>query len=212
MKPWYERRSRWLNQRASQRLKRLMDVSLCVVTLPATVLLLALCCLAIKLDSAGTALFVQERTGKGGRRFRMYKLRTMVLDAETLKSQYQAFNKRSDPDFKLVDDPRSTRVGRFLRKTSLDELPQIFNVLRGEMSWVGPRPTSFDITAYHLWHTARLACLPGITGLWQVSGRDALTFDERTRLDIAYIRRQSLWLDLRILWCTVGYVLGGRGE
>lgn len=212
MKPWYERRSCRLDQRAAQRLKRLLDVSLCVVTLPAAVLLLVLCCLAIKLDSAGTALFVQERTGKGGRRFRMYKLRTMVLDAETLKSQYQALNQRSDPDFKLVDDPRSTRVGRFLRKTSLDELPQIFNVLRGDMSWVGPRPTSFDASTYRLWHTARLKYRPGITGLWQISGRDALTFDERVRLDIAYIHHQSLWLDLRILWRTVGYVLGGRGE
>lgn len=212
VKPWYARRYRLLGQVASQRLKRLMDVGVCLVALPFVVLLLALFCLAIRLDSAGAALFVQERTGKGGRRFPMYKLRTMVRDAEALKSQYQSLNKRSYPDFKLQDDPRITRVGRFLRKTSLDELPQIFNVLRGDMSLVGPRPTSFDVSKYRLWHTARLECTPGLTGLWQVSGRHELDFDERVRLDIAYIRHQSLWLDVRILGRTMGYVLGGRGE
>jgi lipopolysaccharide/colanic/teichoic acid biosynthesis glycosyltransferase len=212
VKPWYARRYRLLGRVTSQRLKRLMDVGVCLVALPFVLLLLALCCLAIRLDSAGAPLFVQERTGKGGRRFPMYKLRTMVRNAEALKTHYQSLNKLSYPDFKLKEDPRITRVGCFLRKTSLDELPQIFNVLRGDMSLVGPRPTSFDIGKYRLWHTARLQCTPGLTGLWQVSGHHELDFDERVRLDIAYIRHQSLWLDVRILGRTMGCVLGGRGE
>lgn len=192
-------------------LKRLMDVSLCLAGLPLALLVLALCAIAIKLDSRGPVLFVQERTGKDGRRFRIYKLRTMHSDAEAQKATYMALNQLAYPDFKVPNDPRITRLGRFLRKSSLDELPQLFNVLRGDMSLVGPRPTSFHVSTYHLWHTARLEAVPGITGLWQVSGRNALNFDQRTRLDIAYIRRQSLWLDVQILMKTVGYVLHGRG-
>ena len=114
-------------------------------------------------------------------------------------------------DFKITNDPRVTRVGRILRKTSLDELPQIFNVIKGDMSLVGPRPTSFDVSTYKLWHTERLEVLPGLTGLWQVSGRSDLDFDERLRLDIAYIERQSLWLDIQILIRTVTVVFTQDG-
>lgn len=141
----------------------------------------------------------------------MFKLRTMVHNAEELKVSYNHLNQLSYPDFKIAEDPRITRVGRVLRKTSLDELPQVFNVLRGEMSLVGPRPTSFRPDTYSLWHTARLEVKPGITGLWQISGRNELDFDERLRLDIAYIRRRSLALDLRILVRTVGAVASGYG-
>ena len=115
------------------------------------------------------------------------------------------------PDFKIIDDPRITRVGRILRKTSLDELPQIVNVLRGEMSLVGPRPTSFAPSTYSRWHTARLEVTPGITGLWQVFGRNSMTFDERLRLDIEYIQTRSFWLDLKILFWTVGSVFNREG-
>ena len=194
-----------------KRLKRLMDVGLCLAGLPLALLILTLCGLAIKLDSRGPILFIQERTGKDGRRFRMYKLRTMHSDAEAQKANYIALNQLAYPDFKVANDPRITRLGRFLRKSSLDELPQLFNVLRGDMSLVGPRPTSFHVSTYRLWHTARLEAIPGMTGLWQVSGRNELNFDQRTRLDIAYIRRQSLWLDVQILMKTIGCVLSGRG-
>ena len=211
--PWYQgRRSRaMLSDGAYERTKRLLDVVICLLLLPFVVAVLAVCALAIKLDSRGPVFFVQHRTGRGGRRFRMYKLRTMVRDAEVLKTHYAHMNAMSYPDFKIARDPRVTRVGRILRKTSLDELPQIFNILRGDMTLVGPRPTSFRAETYRLWHTARLEVKPGLTGLWQVSGRNQLDFDERLRLDIAYIRHRSLGLDLKILARTVGTVVSGRG-
>jgi lipopolysaccharide/colanic/teichoic acid biosynthesis glycosyltransferase len=120
-------------------------------------------------------------------------------------------NELTPPDFKITDDPRVTRVGRILRKTSLDELPQVFNVLKGEMSLVGPRPTSFAGNTYSFWQTERLEILPGITGLWQVSGRSDVDFDDRARLDIQYIEQQSIWLDLNILFRTVATVISQRG-
>jgi len=211
--PWYIRppERRVLEGRAYERVKRLLDVVLSLLALPVVIPVLLLCALAIKLDSPGPAFFAQKRTGRGGRRFRMYKLRTMVKDAEALKERYRHLNVLSYPDFKIIDDPRMTRVGRFLRRTSLDELPQIFNVLKGDMTLVGPRPTSFEATTYRLWHTARLEAQPGLTGLWQVDGRNELDFDDRLRLDIAYIRHRSLSLDLAILARTVGAVVGGRG-
>lgn len=210
---WYEwgARRRTLSDAAYRRVTRLLDVAVCLIALPAVLVVLAACALAIKLDSPGPVFFVQERTGKGGRRFPMLKLRTMVENADELKSRYAHLNELSPPDFKIPDDPRITRVGRFLRRTSLDELPQVVNVLRGEMSLVGPRPTSFRPESYRLWHTARLSVRPGLTGLWQVSGRNELDFDERLRLDIAYIRNRSVWLDVAILLRTFGAVLDGRG-
>ena len=141
----------------------------------------------------------------------MYKLRTMVKNAAELKAQLAHLNELSWPDFKIKNDPRVTRVGAFLRRTSLDELPQIFNVLAGDMSLVGPRPTSFAADTYSLWHTARLEVKPGLTGLWQISGRSELQFDDRLRLDIAYIRSRCLKVDILILFRTVGAVFNGRG-
>lgn len=141
----------------------------------------------------------------------MFKFRTMVQNADELKVKYAHLNQLQWPDFKVADDPRVTRIGKFLRKTSLDEIPQIFNVLRGDMSLVGPRPTSFDVSTYDLWHTERLEVTPGITGLWQISGRSDLEFDDRLRLDIEYIETRSLWLDLKILLKTVGAVIRPRG-
>ena len=212
-KAWYERKrhSCLLSDQAYQRIKRILDVGLCFLVLPFVLPVLAVCCIAIKLDSPGRVLFTQVRTGKNGKRFQMYKLRTMVANAEALKEQYLHLNELTYPDFKITNDPRITTVGRILRKTSLDELPQLFNVLGGEMSLVGPRPTSFSATTYDLWHTARLEVKPGLTGLWQISGRNELDFDDRLRLDIAYVRQQSLGLDIRILIRTVGSVLTGRG-
>jgi lipopolysaccharide/colanic/teichoic acid biosynthesis glycosyltransferase len=191
--------------------KRLLDLVACVLALPFVLAVLTLCALAIKADSPGPVFFFQLRTGRGGRRFRMFKLRTMRADAEKLKEQYAHLNLLTYPDFKIAHDPRITRIGGFLRKTSLDELPQIFNVLKGDMSLVGPRPTSFSADTYRLWHTARLEVKPGITGLWQVSGRNELDFDDRLRLDIAYIRKRSFALDCHILLRTFGAVLSRRG-
>lgn len=194
-----------------ERAKRVLDVSLCLLVLPVLLLLIAACALAIRTDSPGPIFFMQQRTGRGGRRFKMFKLRTMARDAEARKAQLAHLNQLSYPDFKIANDPRITRVGRFLRKTSLDELPQFFNVLLGDMSLVGPRPTSFSADTYRLWHTARLDVKPGITGLWQVSGRNQLDFDERLRLDIAYIQNRSLLLDIKILLRTFSAVLSRRG-
>jgi lipopolysaccharide/colanic/teichoic acid biosynthesis glycosyltransferase len=191
--------------------KRLFDILACLLTLPLLLFAGGLIALLIWLDDPGPVLFRQARTGQGGQRFAMYKFRTMVTNADELKQKYAHMNELSWPDFKISNDPRVTRVGRILRKTSLDELPQIINVLKGEMSLVGPRPTSFDVTTYSLWHTERLEVLPGITGLWQVSGRSDVDFDERLRLDIEYIERQSLWFDIYILLRTVGAIFSSRG-
>ena len=191
--------------------KRIFDITLILVALPILIILMGVCGLLIWLDEPGPVIFKQLRTGKGGRRFGIYKFRTMVTNAEELKEKYAHLNELTAPDFKITNDPRVTRIGHFLRKTSLDELPQVFNVLKGEMSLVGPRPTSFDVTTYSLWHTERLEVLPGITGLWQVSGRSDVDFDERLRLDVEYIRRQSLWLDIEILIRTVLVVFSQRG-
>jgi len=191
--------------------KRAFDLLFCLVTLPIVVPLLLLCALAVRLDSPGAILFEQERTGQHGVRFRMYKFRTMVANAEELKPALAHLNVLPFPDFKIPNDPRITRVGKVLRKTSLDELPQYINLMKGEMSLVGPRPTSFSATTYDLWHTHRLEVRPGITGLWQVFGRNTTTFDERLRLDIQYIENMSFGLDLKILWWTVASVLRGSG-
>jgi len=208
---WYERsRAPRLDEASYERLKRVIDLVVAVVLLPPALLILAVCVVVIRLDSPGKSWFAQERTGTGGRRFRMFKLRTMVQNAHELKALYMHLNEHSYPDFKITNDPRLTRCGRILRKLSLDELPQLFNVLRGEMTLVGPRPTSFSADTYRLWQTARLEVTPGLTGLWQVTGRD-LDFDDRLRLDIAYIRNRCLWLDIQILVRTVTVVLTTRG-
>ncbi len=191
--------------------KRAFDLVLCLLALPLVLPVLLLCVLAVRIDTPGPVVFTQSRTGRHGRRFKMFKFRTMVQNAEELKASLQHLNILPPPDFKIIDDPRITRVGKFLRKTSLDELPQIINVIRGEMSLVGPRPTSFAATTYDLWHTSRLEVVPGITGLWQVKGRNNTTFDERLRLDIEYMRRMSLRLDFKILLMTVGSVFSRAG-
>jgi lipopolysaccharide/colanic/teichoic acid biosynthesis glycosyltransferase len=192
--------------------KRSMDLVLVILSLPIWLPLLAVIAAAIAITSPGASVvFKQQRTGKGGRRFNMYKFRTMVPNAEQLKAQYAHLNELPWPDFKITHDPRVTRLGHYLRKTSLDELPQLVNVLRGDMSLVGPRPTSFGPETYKLWHTERLDVMPGITGLWQITGRATLDFDQRLRLDIAYIERAGLWLDLNILFRTVIAVFRQRG-
>jgi lipopolysaccharide/colanic/teichoic acid biosynthesis glycosyltransferase len=197
--------------RGSRIAKRTFDVVFALVLLPLVVPVLALCAMAIRVESPGPVVFRQLRTGLHGRRFRMFKFRTMVANAEELKASLQHLNILPAPDFKIIDDPRVTRVGRILRRTSLDELPQILNVLTGDMSFVGPRPTSFAPQTYSLWHTERLEVRPGITGLWQVTGRNRMTFDERLRLDIVYVRRMSMRGDLAIIFRTVFAAFSGTG-
>jgi len=191
--------------------KRAFDLVACLLLLPFVLPALLLCAIAVAVDTRGPIVFSQQRTGRHGRRFRMFKFRTMVRNAEELKEGLQHLNILPPPDFKIIDDPRITRTGKILRKTSLDELPQIFNVLLGHMSLVGPRPTSFAPSTYSLWHTHRLEVPPGITGLWQVKGRNDTTFDERLRLDIRYIENMSFVADLKILSLTAAAVFKGSG-
>jgi lipopolysaccharide/colanic/teichoic acid biosynthesis glycosyltransferase len=191
--------------------KRMFDIALALLLLPFVLPIIAFLGVLVWLESPGPFLFSQWRTGKCGKRFRMFKLRTMVQNADQLKQKYMHLNELTWPDFKISNDPRITRIGKFLRKTSLDELPQIFNVLIGQMSWVGPRPTSFAADTYSLCHTERLEVQPGVTGLWQVSGRSDVDFDERLRMDVEYIERRSFSYDLLIIWRTFAVVLGKRG-
>lgn len=192
--------------------KRALDLLLVLLSLPVALLLGALFAVAIKVDSPGPVIFRQVRIGKGGKPFVTYKFRTMVQDAEARKAELAALNEADGPLFKMRDDPRMTRVGRLLRRSSLDELPQLWNVVRGEMSLVGPRPpTPDEVAQYAAWHHRRLEVVPGLTGLWQVAGRSETSFDEMVRLDIYYAENWSLGLDVRILLQTVPVVLSGRG-
>ena len=192
--------------------KRFADLLIVVLAMPFWLPVIGIIALLIRITSPGASpIFSQARTGKGGRRFQMFKFRTMVPNADALKEKYIHLNELKWPDFKISNDPRITKIGHLMRKTSLDELPQLFNILNGKMSLVGPRPTSFGAETYQLWQTKRLDVMPGITGLWQVFGRAKLEFDDRLRLDIAYIERASLWLDLNILIQTVIAVFRQRG-
>lgn len=212
-------------------LKRCIDVALAGTLLIVLSPLLLLIALLIRLESPGSPLFVQERVGArlraGGDRwvwevrpFRVYKFRSMTQDADDSlhRAHIAAFaNGQLEPvdgkaPFKLTRDPRVTRIGGLLRKTSLDELPQLLNVVRGDMSLVGPRPVpTYEVAHYEPWQFERLAALPGITGLWQVRGRCALAFDEMIRLDLDYVRQRSILLDLKILALTIPAVLTGKG-
>jgi lipopolysaccharide/colanic/teichoic acid biosynthesis glycosyltransferase len=168
--------------------------------------------LAIKVDSRGPVFYVDRRIGVGEREFGMLKFRTMVADAARLQPQLEADNEASGALFKIRDDPRVTRVGHVLRRLSIDELPQIVNVLRGEMSLVGPRPLPLrDYALLQDWHKARYDVLPGMTGLWQISGRSGLEFDDLVRLDFTYIENWSLLSDISIILKTIPAVIQGRG-
>jgi len=192
--------------------KRVMDMLIVgvgsLVALPVGLLI----ALAIRLDSSGPVIYSQTRVGKNGKPFAIYKFRSMVQDAEDRKEEIAALNEATGPLFKVRDDPRRTRVGRFLRRFSLDELPQLINVLRGEMSFIGPRPNlPEEVAQYKEWHVKRLSVSPGMTGLWQVSGRSDLTFDEMVLLDIYYAENWSLGMDLGILLMTGPRVLFAKG-
>jgi exopolysaccharide biosynthesis polyprenyl glycosylphosphotransferase len=192
-------------------LKRALDIAIILIGLPLILIAMALLAIAIRLDSPGPIIFRQIRVGRHGRRFTAYKFRTMVADAEQRKA---ALSEAVEDQrlFKLKVDPRTTRVGRLLRRTSLDELPQIWNIIRGEMSLVGPRPqVPEEVAAYDEWHHRRLEVTPGLTGLWQVLGRSDISFDEMVRLDIYYAENWSLDMDVRILIQTIPVVISGSG-
>ena len=202
----------WDVSRSTLLLKRAMDVALSLLALVLLAPVLVLIAVAIKLDSRGPIFFVQQRAGLHGRSFRMYKFRTMVADAEARLADLVPFDKLRDPMFKLRADPRVTRVGRFLRRLSLDELPQLGNVLKGDMSLVGPRPEEVDLVArYAPEHRFRLDVKPGMTGPMQVFGRGELSFQERLAVEREYIENLSLRRDLRILALTLPTVFRGGG-
>jgi exopolysaccharide biosynthesis polyprenyl glycosylphosphotransferase len=195
-------------------LKSLLDFALAVLMLVLLAPLFLVIALLIKRTSPGPVLFRQQRSGLNGRPFTIYKFRTMVSNAEQLKHELAAMNEMTGPVFKVANDPRITPVGRLLRKFSLDEFPQLYNVLRGEMSLVGPRPLPVDeVRRFNdLSHRRRLSVKPGLTCLWQISGRnDVRDFRDWVRLDLEYIDNWSLWLDLKILCRTVPVVLSGAG-
>jgi lipopolysaccharide/colanic/teichoic acid biosynthesis glycosyltransferase len=209
----------WMTGRDGGRPWTLSRTNRVVACLGALVILLLLfpvllgLALVIKFSSPGPVMFVQKRTGYRGRLFGMYKFRTMVANAEELKESLRHLNKHGADaiDFKIDDDPRITPIGGFLRRSSLDELPNLINVVSGDMRLVGPRPTSFNAYRYKDSHLARLSIYPGMTGLWQISGRSNIDFDQRVELDLSYIAEQSLLLDLKILLKTPFKVFSGHG-
>lgn len=203
-------------------LKRVIDILGSVVGLGLLSPIFIVIALAIKLDSPGEIIFRQKRIGKNGEEFTFYKFRSMYKDVDDkLHKEYMARLINSDLDseltgkggcFKIEDDPRVTKIGRFLRKTSLDELPQFYNVLKGDMSLVGPRPAiPYEVEMYDAWHKRRLSVIPGVTGLWQVSGRSAKDFREMVELDLKYIDNWSIWLDVKIILKTFFVVLNKQG-
>jgi lipopolysaccharide/colanic/teichoic acid biosynthesis glycosyltransferase len=192
--------------------KRGLDIAGAGLALVLLSPVLVLVGLAIRLTSRGPALFAQRRAGLGGRPFLMYKFRTMVVDAEARKDALRSLNEQDGPAFKLKNDPRVTALGRWLRSTSLDELPQLWNVLRGDMSLVGPRPLPCEESnASANWHRRRLDVVPGLTCIWQVSGRCQVSFTEWMRMDMRYVHSQSLGQDLKLLLQTIPAVVARRG-
>lgn len=194
-------------------LKRVWDVTSSTALLAILSPILFAIALMIKLDSPGPVFYISQRIGKKGRSFSCFKFRTMVVDADKLKSSLSAHNERSGPLFKIRNDPRVTRIGRYLRKFSLDELPQLLNVIMGDMSLVGPRPPiASEVERYELEHLRRLEVLPGLTGLWQVRAREDPSFDQYVALDITYVETWSFWLDMKILARTADAVFRGTGS
>ncbi len=194
-------------------LKRMLDITLSSIALLVLSPIMLVIAIAVRLDSEGPTFYRTSRIGRKGRTFSCFKFRTMVLNADKLKEKLAHMNERDGVLFKIANDPRITRVGRVLRKYSLDELPQFYNVLRGDMSLVGPRPPiAREVEQYDIEHLRRLNVLPGITGLWQVEARQDPSFDSYISLDTAYVENWSLWLDLKILARTVSVVISGTGS
>jgi lipopolysaccharide/colanic/teichoic acid biosynthesis glycosyltransferase len=192
-------------------LRRLTDLLLLAIATPIVLAVVGVLAVVVKLDSPGPAFVRIPRVGRDGRRFDLLKLRSMRRDAEQLKATLAHLNTLAWPDFKIAEDPRVTRAGRWLRRYSLDELPQLYNVLRGEMTLIGPRPCSVKVADYELWQTERLDVTPGLVGRWQAEGRGTLDFAGRCRLDIRQAQSRSIRLDVQLVAATVRSVLASRG-
>lgn len=192
--------------------KRAVDLVGALIGLILALPMMIVAAIAIKLESPGGVFFHHTRLGKGGRPFEFYKFRSMCQEAVVLRAVLEGLNEMSGPVFKIRKDPRITGVGKIIRKMSIDELPQLWHVLTGQMSLVGPRPpVPEEVARYEPWMLERLSVKPGLTCLWQVSGRSDISFDQWMKLDIEYVRNRSLWLDLKILAKTIPAVLTGRG-
>ena len=191
--------------------KRGIDVIVAGVGLILLSPIITIVACAIKLTSKGPIFFLQKRVGKNGELFNMYKFRSMVVNAEELKEKLKHKNEMSGPMFKMKDDPRVTKVGKFIRKTSLDELPQLWNVLKGDMSLVGPRPSlPKEVEQFDSWMFKRLSVRPGLTCYWQVSGRNNIDFEDWMKLDVKYVEERNLWIDIKLIFKTVGVLFGDK--
>ncbi|MGO5072745.1 sugar transferase [Clostridium sporogenes] len=189
--------------------KRIIDILGSIIGLLLLSPILIITAIVIKLDSKGPIFFIQERVGKDGEYFNMYKFRSMVIDAEEKLYQLKDKNEMSGPMFKMKNDPRVTRIGSFIRRTSIDELPQLFNVLKGEMSLVGPRPNlPREVIKFTDYQKDKLLAQPGITCYWQVMGRNNIDFEQWIELDVKYVRERSTWVDIKLIFKTVGLLLG----
>lgn len=192
-------------------LKRIIDLVCSLIGIIALSPVFLIVGIIIKLDSKGSAIFSQKRVGKGGKEFKMYKFRSMVVNAEELKEKLLHQNEMSGPMFKMKDDPRITKIGRFIRKTSIDELPQLINVIKGDMSLVGPRPSlPKEVAKFEPWMMRRLDVKPGLTCYWQVSGRNNIDFDDWMRLDIKYVQDRSIKLDIKLIFKTIFVLFGDK--
>jgi lipopolysaccharide/colanic/teichoic acid biosynthesis glycosyltransferase len=192
-------------------LRRGVDLLVLTLVAPIVIPLVALLAMAVKVDSPGPVFVRISRLGRDGRLFELLKLRSMTRDADRMKESLKHLNTLRWPDFKIENDPRVTRVGRVIRKYSLDELPQLYNVLRGQMTLVGPRPCSVRLADYDLWQSERLDVTPGLVGRWQAEGRGSMDFAERCRLDIRQARSSSIRLNLRLVLATIRSVFASRG-
>jgi len=202
----------WFKGNDYFRAKRIMDLAFITLSAFLWFPVMLLVSVAIYISSPGApVIYASKRIGRNGKSFKFYKFRTMVPNAKEMEAQLMHLNELQWPDFKITNDPRVTTVGKLLRKTSLDELPQLLNVLKGDMSLVGPRPTIFGTDEYRLWQTERLDFPPGLTGLWQITARGSVNMDERTRMDIAYIERACISLDLYIIYKTVLTIVKPNG-
>ena len=192
-------------------MKRCIDLILSLIGMIVLIPVFIITAIAIKLDSKGKVIFAQERVGYKGNKFRMYKFRSMVSDAEELKSKLLDKNEMSGPMFKMKEDPRVTKVGKFIRRTSIDELPQIINVIKGEMSLVGPRPSlPNEVEQFEPWMMERLSVKPGLTCYWQVSGRSDINFDDWMKLDVKYVRERNLLIDIKLILRTFLVFFGDK--
>lgn len=192
-------------------IKRTIDIIFSILGLVLLSPLLIIIAIIIKIDSKGPIFFAQERVGYKGNHFKMYKFRSMVVNAEELKEKLQEKNEMSGPMFKMKDDPRVTKIGKFIRKTSIDELPQLINVLLGQMSLVGPRPSlPKEVEKFETWMLERLNVKPGLTCYWQVSGRNDIDFEDWMKLDIKYVNERNLWIDIKLIFKTVFVLFGDK--